>query len=559
MPSLRRLTTPKTGLMSFARLVPVAALCLLACGSNEGGKSPLVSAGSGGTTAAATSTQPSSAENTASSVPSGAYVMPISVQLTNLIGQGELRCTTDGTAPSPQSPSCNDPLTLTETGEVRAGVFVNGAMLGTEGTWVYVARATDAVSELPLLIIDDYGAGIPTKTVDLKSALLLVDPSSGQSALSQPATLASRAAIHLRGQTSAEFDQRGYKVELRDALDQDRDLPLAGLPSESDFVLHNPYVDKSLIRNAFVYGLGPEMGLASPKFAFVELYFTTSGRPLQDSDYQGVYLLVESIKNSTNRLDLEQLKTTDVALPDITGGYIFKFELDVAEAPTLTCSASRTVRCWQDLEVYDPSPLNPEQRAYLQDYVQAFNNALFGANFADPDVGYPSYVDVNSFVNYFILQELTRNLDAYIRSMYHHKDRSGKIVSGPLWDYNLIGGIGCCGNDPIDGWQFEVTRNTEANGWLQRMYEDPAFVSLVKNRYRELRTSVLSDSAIDARIAGVTRLLSNASARHFSKWPILQQASITYFTTATTPTWEGQVEQLSTWLHARAAWLDSQW
>jgi hypothetical protein len=298
----------------------------------------------------------------------------------------------------------------------------------------------------------------------------------------------------------------------------------------------------------------------SPKFAFVELYFNSDDRPLSADDYQGVYLLVESIKNSKNRLDLDQLTAVDTTLPAITGGYILKFELDVAEEPTLSCrSTTSQGRCWVDLEVSDPKAINIEQRSYITDYVQAFNEALFGANFTDPDLGYAAYIDVDSFVNYFVLQEFTRNLDAYIRSMYFHKVRDGKLFMGPLWDYNLIGGIGCCGNDPIAGWQYAIARNGDANGWFQRLIEDPVFLSKVVTRYRALRNTVLSDVAIDQRILALTAPLGNAATRHFAQWPILAQAQLTYFTTSRSGTWQAQVADFSNWLHQRAAWLDTQW
>jgi hypothetical protein len=110
----------------------------------------------------------------------------------------------------------------------------------------------------------------------------------------------------------------------------------------------------------------------------------TDDRPLEQDDYQGVYLLVESIKNSKNRLDLKQLTVQDTTPDTLSGGYILKFELDVAEQPTVPCqSANRNVPCWIDLELHDPKSPNPEQLAWITSHVQAFHNTLFGSNYAD--------------------------------------------------------------------------------------------------------------------------------------------------------------------------------
>jgi hypothetical protein len=131
---------------------------------------------------------------------------------------------------------------------------------------------------------------------------------------------------------------------------------MLGMPAESDWVLHPPFPDKALIRNAFVYSLGREMGLAAPRAAFVELYVNSAGRPLDAGDYQGVYLLVETIKNQKDRLDLRQLGQRDTTLPAIAGGYIFTFEWLVTDIGQKLACPGREARCWNWLEVSDPSP-----------------------------------------------------------------------------------------------------------------------------------------------------------------------------------------------------------
>jgi hypothetical protein len=370
--------------------------------------------------------------------------------------------------------------------------------------------------------------------------------------------VAARSVFHIRGQSSADFDKKGYRVELRDHLGEDADYALLGMPAESDWVLHGPFADKALIRNAFAYSLGRDMGLIAPRFAFVELFLVTDGRALDEGVYEGVYLLVESIKNSRNRLGLSQLDETDTTLPEITGGYIFKFELDVAEQPVLTCTAPRCSPCWIDLEVYDPLPLIDAQGQWLQSHVQSFRDTLFGNSFTDPLEGYAPFIALPSFVNYMVLQEALRNLDAYIRSLYFYKDRDSVIVCGPLWDYNLIAGAGLRSSAQLDGWQHEIQRNGDANGWFQRLWTDPAFRELLRARYFELRNGgLLSDAQINARIDALAAPLTNAAARNFERWNNLTQRTITAFETPTANTWQGQVTAMRDWLSQRMVWLDA--
>ncbi|MGC4090904.1 MAG: CotH kinase family protein [Polyangiaceae bacterium] len=494
------------------------------------------------------------------SVPSCTFESPFQVTLTSSLPNSEIRYTTSGQTPTASSTLyTGSPLQVSNTTNYAAMVFVNGAPAGLPASVVYVRRSGNISSDLPLIVLDDMGAGPPNQTAFTTTNFMLFETQGGQASTSNPPTVATRAGFHVRGQTSAMFPQQQYRVELRDSTDNDANFPLLGMPSESDWVLHAPYVDKSLLRNAFAYGLGKEMGLQAPRFAFAEVYLNTDNSPLEARDYNGVYLLVETIKNQKDRLNLQQLKATDTALPAIAGGYILKFELDVAEQPILTCQRSSGVTCWQDLEVYDPEPLIASQQAYITSYIQSFHNNLFGSGFADPNTGYASIIDVDSFVNYMVFNELTRNLDAYIRSFYLYKDRDGKLFVGPMWDYNLMAGIGCCGNFAIEGFQYQVARNGEANGWHKRLMTDPVFASRVKNRYHELRAGILSDAALIGRIDGLAAPLQAAAQRHFQKWPILTTTTITFFTTSNANSYAGQLTHMKNWLTQRGAWLDANW
>lgn len=491
------------------------------------------------------------------SVPSGTFTTPFGVELSTAGSDGEIRYTLDGTAPTPTSPRYDgSALTITETTRLIAAVFAAGSAKGEPSTVLYVRRTGDVIADLPVIVLDGFGQGPPTEEDYDSAAFLVYEPLGGTTSLTQSPTVAAQAAYRVRGQTSTEFDKKNYRLELRDETGEDADYPLLGMPAQSDWVLHGPFADKSLLRNALAYGLGRDMGLIAPRFAFAELYLNTDGSAVDADDYVGVYLLVETVKNCRERLDLAQLDTTDTALPAISGGYVFKFELDVAEEPILPCTAPRGSPCWTDLEVYDPSPLNPEQREWLRAHLQRFHDVLFGADYADPVDGYASFIEVASFVDYMILQEVLRNLDAYIRSFYLHRDRDGKIVAGPLWDYNLIAGAGCCGSTPVEGFQHAIARNGDANGWLQRMVTDPAFAAQLGARYAELRGNLLADAQLDARIDALAAPLAAAAARNFTRWPNLTQDTIVYFETPTAPTWEGQIDALKSWLHQRLAWLD---
>jgi hypothetical protein len=497
------------------------------------------------------------------SPPSGTFQGELAVTLSTTRAGAEIRYTTDGQPPTASSTLYGGTaVRVTATTQIRAQLVAGGAAVGLPATGLYVARDFDVSGDLPLVLIDAYGRGALSRTdrsyVDAAFMTFGLD-ASGMARLSAPPAVATRSGIHIRGQSSSSFAKTPYRVELRDGADADSDLAVLGMPPEADWVLNGPFPDKALIRNAFVYALGRDMGMTAPRFVFVELYLNVASRPLATGDYLGVYLFLETIKNQKSRLDLKQLGPVDLALPALTGGYIFKFETLAAEEPILPCTGAAAT-CWEDLELVDPEPVQAEQRAYITGHIQAFHDVLHTAGFADPATGYAAYIDIPSFADNVIIQELTRSMDAYVRSAYFHKDRDGKIISGPLWDYDLTFDTGgFFQNRSLQGWQYEQSAMRGCNDWFQRLLADPAFVTRVATRWKELRQGLLSNAQVDARIDGLTAGLTAGAGRNFTRWPNLTAARVGPFNTPTFPTWREHVENMRTWIKGRMAWLDTQW
>ncbi len=495
------------------------------------------------------------------SVPGGTFVDQVSVELSSGVQGAVVRYTTDGEPPTADSPLYSGPIVLAATTQLRAQSFLGEEPSGRPGAAVYVARSFDVDLDLPIVVLDSYGSGAldPESREYVDVAFLAIAPTGGVASLSAPPAVATPAGFHVRGQSTATFEKTPYRVELRSADGEDLDWPLLGMPSEADWALRGPFADKALIRDAFFYGLGRDMGLQAPRFAYCELYRNLADRPLDSDDYMGVYLMVETIKNQRNRLDLRQLDENDRALPEIAGGYIMKFDWLAAEAPTLACSGG-TASCWSDLEVVDPKSPVTEQLAWLTSHVQEFHDVLHSDGFADPVSGYAAYIEVDSFVDHLIINELGREMDAYIRSTYFYKDRDTKLIAGPLWDYNLVFGVGgFFESDRAAGWQYEQQRSPVNTDWYLRLTQDPAFLERVASRWRELRQGLLSDAALEGRIIELATPLANAAARNFARWPNLSTRQVGFFTTPTESTWVGQLQFVRDWLQERVAWLDSQW
>lgn len=544
-------------------------------GGSSGSGGVVASGGSAGTGAGAgaggiaePASNPTLLGDVQFSTPSQTFRDSLEVGMSTSIAGAEIRYTTDGQLPAVTSSLYSgSPLSFTATTELRAQAFVAGAVAGQPSTGLYIARTFDASSELPILVVDGYGGGKPAdKEVYLRAAFMLFEPSGGVASLSALPKVATRSGYHVRGQSSAGFPQSPYRIELWDNADQDADYALLGMPADSDWALIPPYYDRSLLRNPLVYELGRELGLEAPRLRFAEVYLNYEGRALSEADYQGIYWFSETIKNAKVRTNLKQLREDVTTLPEINGGYIFKFDQAAAEEPILECTGSDPISggfggpmggggtCWVDLEVVDPETPNAEQEAWLTTHIQTFHDSLHQTPIGD----YTAYIDVPSFVDYLIINELTRNVDAYVRSAFYFKDRDGKIKAGPLWDYNFSLAVGGSNTiDPTGGFQFEGTRNV--NNWYPKLVAEPAFMAQVRARWLELRQGVLSEAALDDRVTALAAPLESAIVRDYAKWPVAEVVEPNGFVRGpTVATWEGQLAALRTFLRARATWMDSE-
>jgi hypothetical protein len=484
-------------------------------------------------------------------------------------GVGEIRVTVDGTRPTADSPVYSGAVELTQTTQVRAQLFVDGVAEGPSATGLFVARDFETTSNIPLLVVDGYQGGKPTdKETYHDAAFMLFEPVNGVADIAAVPTVVSRSGYRLRGQSSQSFAQTPYRVELWGEDNLDLDQALAGMPAESDWGLLGPYVDRSLVRNPFVYTLGQAMGLEAPNTAWVEVYINHDDPVLSSTHYEGIYWLTELIKNAKNRLNLKSLNEEDTVLPDLSGGYVFSFEYKSVEGTPIPCTGDElffrritgglnpnttpptTGFCWTDLELREPKAPNTAQLDYITQYLHDFHATLHTQPMGD----WGAYADKASFVDQFIIAEFTRNMDAYNKSAYFYKDRDGLLTAGPLWDYNLALGVGgYFDNTETAGWQMDYRLHT--TDWFLALAEDPAFMTAVSARWKELRMGIMSDEALLDRLDAMTAPLAEAAVRDFERWPVASVSSL--FELPSGATWESQLESLRSWMTARAAWLDT--
>jgi len=372
--------------------------------------------------------------------------------------------------------------------------------------------------------------------------------------------------IELRGASSLYFAKKQYGIESWDASGQDIDVSLLDYPMEEDFILNGPYADKSLMRNKLVYDLAREMGQYASRAEFIDTRINGQQR--------GVYVLLEKIKRDAGRVDIAKLKLEDNEGEELTGGYIIKIDKGIGGGYNYNSSMSWNSehQPWQDapgdaikFQYVEPkyTEISFNQREYIQQYMKDFENALASENFKDPEFGYRAYADIDSFVDFFILNELGNNVDGYRLSTYMHKKKNGKLHMGPIWDFNFAFGNAdyCSGGEP-DVWAYKF--NERCGGdvwsvpfWWERLMQDPYFVNKVKDRWSVLRGGTLNISNIHDQLDGYFMTLAEEGSitTNFTIWNILNE--YLWPNRYVGGTYENEFNYLKDWVEDRVYWLDT--
>jgi len=421
-------------------------------------------------------------------------------------------------------------------------------------------------SNIPIVIIHTNGQEIPNEP-KIPATMQIVDNGPGnRNEITGPFNdYDGNIGIEIRGSSSTMFEKKSYGLEIWDENNIDTTASILGMPKEEDWVLHGPYSDKSLMRNFLTFDLGRKLGRYASRTRFVELVI--------NNDYRGVYVFLEKIKQNKNRVDIAQLNEDENSGDDLTGGYIVKIDkFDGSNTGGGWASPYRPPGYQNNDQViyfqYDyPKAKNitSQQKQYIKDYVTAFEDALQKRPSDDLVTGYKSYIDLNSFVDFAIINEVSRNVDGYRLSTFLHKDKDskdGKLYIGPIWDFNLaFGNADYYNGSVIEGWGWNMNFNPDANNdfwlipfWWQRFQTDPEYINLLKSRWAELRNGPYKTETILTFIDSTASVLDEAQTRNFQRFNILND--YVWPNNFVGGTYEAEINYLKNWVSDRLNWLD---
>jgi hypothetical protein len=489
--------------------------------------------------------------------PSGAFASMEEVRLSALEPDAEIHYTVDGSLPTLDSPIYDEPIRIERSLRLRASAYLSGleqpiAVLGA--TYLKVDEDAQTFStHLPIVVIHTFGSGqldaMGTEHVPATLSVFAPNP-DGDSWLGA-AQLDTPIGIHVRGQSSRSFPKKQYAVELREeASDHDRALSLLGMPADADWVFSDPVImDRSLIRNAVSFAISNRIGRYAPRTRFAEAFLVDDGGSVRLAKYLGFYTLIEKIKRGRERVDIDKLEETEVAPPDVTGGYIVSIDKGDVD---FGVDGQPFQYVYPDGDVMDDEARAP-QRDYIRGYLEDNGDALLSADFTNPETGshYSEYIDVDSFVDHNLINALTKNVDGLRISTFFYKDRGAKLFAGPVWDFDRsLGTPNDVRATDARGWFLEGSDGTDyfrQGPWL-RLFADPAFKSRYKARFLSLLDSSLSPEELTDLVDELAGQVGAAAQRDYDRWQ-LQPNSGTH---------ETEVAILRNFLVERAAWIQDE-
>ena len=429
-----------------------------------------------------------------------------------------------------------------------------GGMTYQETPAWFVPPADYSLSTIPILSIHTYQQVIVDEP-RINAWLSVIDHGEGimNNLNDAPTGYDGWINIEIRGESAQLFPKKSYSFETQDSLGQNNNVSLLGLPEENDWILYGPYSDKTLIKNVLSYKLARDMGTYASRTRYCEVFINES--------YAGLYVLMEKIKQDKNRVDIATLREEDISGDQLTGGYILRIDkLDGNDYPSWTAypEAEQSGENPVQYQYHDPDgwQLQPQQQDYIRNFMRDFEMALNGTFYLHDEKGYKPFVDIPSFVDYMILNEMTKNIDAYIYSTYLYKDRDskgGKLHMGPVWDFNIsFGNVDY--NDQVAqtyGWVYNENYRIY---WYRRMMNDPVFSDYLNCRWHELRSTVFRNDRIFGYIDSLVNELSDPIVKNFKKWPVL--GSYVWPNIFIGNSYEEEIAQLKDWLARRLDWMD---
>ena len=329
--------------------------------------------------------------------------------------------------------------------------------------------------------------------------------------------------IRGRGNSTWEFPKKPFQMKLDDKAE------FLGMPNDKKWLFLAEYADKTMLRNKIAYEMGYISNLDwTPQARFAEVFI--------NGEYNGTYNVTQKVEESNNR----------VALGDT--GYLLELDqlerLDFDDVYFESTATDKFI-----VNIKEPSlEYDSEEYSYIVNLIGDFESALFGANFTSESNGYRQYIDIDSFVDWFLISEITKNVDSmFFSSIFLNVIPGEQIKMGPLWDFDLaFGNVDYADSRYPEGWWVKY------NPWYERLFQDPYFVAKVKERFEYFNNN---QDLIINKIDSYSEQLKWAQEENDDKWQTM--GVFVWPNPVVFDTYQEEVDNMKSWYSTRMSWLES--
>lgn len=408
-------------------------------------------------------------------------------------------------------------------------------------------------SRLPVVSINTGGLEIPGKPAEgqlvrevensfIRAEIQIMEREGKLHTLKDEPDLESDIAIRVRGNSSRGFDKVGYLFKFVDKDDKNKEYEVMGMDESDTWVLHGPFLDKSLLRNYMWYNLSGQILEWSPDVRYCEVFL--------NDEYQGIYVMTEQISVGKGRVEISKYDGRS----NVSSYIVCVDRESVNDVSYLDNFTEYAKRIKGKVEVKYPGEKNltPEITDYISRDFSTFEKSLYSFDYDSRRYGYWKYIDVDNFVDYFIINEVSQNTDAGLFSTFFYKDVAGKLKLS-VWDFN-----NCCDNymeeqQPMAGFFMQE------RPWFYMLMRDEEFTEKIILRYKQLRKGVLSDEYVNEYIESVTTYLGPAVERNYKVWGYTfeKENDLLIGENRQISSYEAALKQYRDRLTRRMGWMDS--
>lgn len=352
------------------------------------------------------------------------------------------------------------------------------------------------------------------------------------------------ATTRLRGNASTQFPKKPYRIKF-DSKQQPLDAPAKA----KKWTLINNYGDKTLMRNLLAFHISQQMGMP----------YTPYGRAVDvmlNGEYKGCYQLCDQIEVNKNRVNIDEMETTDISGENLTGGYLWEIDAYAYEEVSWFNSNHNIP---VTIKSPDEDEITPEQTKYLKDFFNAMEADVYGANFDDCNNGWRRLLDEETFLKHFLIGEFSGNTDTYW-SVYQYKKRGeDKIYTGPVWDFDIA-----FDNDyrtyPLNNKaDFVCFSGGSVAGdmgtFVHRIIlQDANTLPQIRELWMQAKNHGITEDALCTWIDDMANTIDRSQQLNFMRWDILNRQE--HMNPIARGSFENEVNYLKEYITKRIQWLD---